>query len=131
MRSGDIIKVSVDSKPFINHFGIVVRNLKNEVTILHNTPDAKGLTETKLHDFLVTRSNPKFSATILSKETDEYIYSKYNNIKERDFNIFTNNCEHFTDKMTGEKVVSEQMYIYISIILISIITVFIFIQSKK
>ena len=126
---GAIIEVTVNSKPYIKHYGIIVYDENNEVKVLHNTPDFGKPTETTYADFMKSRSNPKFFSNILNTKTNEEIYNRFNNLKDRKFNLLTFNCEHFIDLMTGNKLFSEQKFQFIIIVIVLIILISILIYK--
>jgi len=113
--TGQIIKASVNRFPLIKHFGIVLV-WNNEYYVMHHSP-GQGLHITSnqkpkielLSDYLTLRTLQDFSNSILMEMDVDAIVERQQLICDYEYNLFSQNCEHFINCMVGEKSTSPQI----------------------
>lgn len=107
-RSGQVLKASVNNRPFIYHYGIVVVDANNKAKVLHNTPENSSITE-ELDDWILTRKIVSVNDTNLVNLCNEVIINRFNTVCKGQYNLINYNCEHFIDCMLSKKHQSEQL----------------------
>jgi hypothetical protein len=129
-KQGQLITVGVNGIPFLKHHGVMNYEQGTGWIVYHNTPRI-GVTTSSYSNFMSSRNSPKLKDTKLIELTPNQVKLKYELLRQENskFNLFTNNCEQFVDKLTGEKVISEQLIFY-TFILASLI-IFLVIQTIK
>jgi len=116
--SGQEIKRKA-TKPFLKHFGIVLKNDK-EIYVLHNSRRGGGTIIQAYDEWLEGKELLQIKDTSLVGKSNQYILNQFNTCYST-YNLFTNNCEHFTDCMTGRTRRSEQLIKFSLLALTSIV----------
>ena len=122
IKTGDIITTSVYTIPVVLHRGIAVVNSDDgKVNIYHICPDGKnqfgGSVLIEPLDKYLSKRN--FIGIKSTGTTKEYIEKVYEITKDKKFNLFTFNCEHFTSMISNGFVLSPQLTFWYSTIIIT------------
>jgi hypothetical protein len=129
-KTGQIIRAKVDHFPLVDHYGIVIVENGN-TNIIHNTPFRSSVKD-DINTWLDSRSVMSIYNSNLVNENIEYINYKFKNDCKGKYNLFSYNCEHFIDCMTGKKQNSEQLNYWIILIVLKIvITLFLYYFFSK
>lgn len=106
LKSGQIIESNARNATFLCHYGIVV-NTGINVYVLHNEPQ-RGVIQEKLCDWEMNRSIKSVFDTDLVGMSNKEIMSRFEAFEGQSYNLITNNCEHFVNKMLGVPAASAQ-----------------------
>jgi hypothetical protein len=131
LKTGDLIKITAKSNPFIFHYGIVEKNLEG-LFIIHTHPDkvnSKGGNTVRepLEKLMRGRNIISVEKTNLKTEDIEKLYQELEKYK---YDIINFNCEHFVNFAKNKNYVSPQILRMTSVLLIGL-TVYFLLKNKR
>jgi hypothetical protein len=131
LKTGDLIKITAKSNPFIFHYGIVEKNSEG-VFIIHTHPDkvnSKGGNTVRepLERLMKGRHIISVEKTNLKTEDIEKLYQELEKYK---YDIINFNCEHFVNFAKDKSYVSPQILRVTSIGLIGL-AIYFLLKNKR
>lgn len=98
--TGTILKCSINSLPFIYHYGVILNEGNGILKVIHNAPIKNkyggGINVDSLDKFLKTRKIDEAKPTKLTRKDILLSVNKY---VKQPFNLITWNCEHYITKL--------------------------------
>lgn len=96
LRTGDILICQPDGIPFIQHFGVVVREGR-ETYVYHIVPERDVCRDTA-KEFLATRKLLQIRQTSVTRR---HMLNRYREVANRKYDMIEFNCVHFAEYLTN------------------------------
>ena len=109
MENGDVLKTQ--RKPFIYHYGVYF--LDNGIEKIIHSTDSKDVVIETLNYFLEERKLIQVYKTNISGCTTDFIFERYNKLKDKKYSLLAYDCEDFVSEFTFTKMVLKQKTKYI------------------
>jgi hypothetical protein len=131
LETGDLIKITAKSSPFIFHYGIVEKNSEG-IFIIHNHPDrinSKGgnVVKEPLEKWIKGKDIISVEKTDLITDDIEKLYQT---LKKYKYDFINFNCEHFVNFAKDKSYVSPQILRFTSIGLIGL-AIYFLLKNKR
>jgi len=122
IANGDVLKTQ--SKLFVYHYAIYF-NENGIDKVVHNSSSKSVIIQT-WDDFFEDRKLIDIFETNISGCSVDFIYEKYNELKDKKFDLTGFNCEDFVIQFTDTKLKVKQLNLWYSIGFIGLGSYFIF-----